>query len=82
MGEFKIRDTNDEINKLLNEKSNWEDQIIALGGPDYKVFFKNYFLLNIKIQITIDYKIKYFLILLLFLLLQYWIIEIRTKIVG
>lgn len=36
MGEFKIRDTNDEINKLLHEKSNWEDQIIALGGPDYK----------------------------------------------
>lgn len=36
LGEFKIRDTNDEINKLLNEKSNWEEQIIALGGPDYK----------------------------------------------
>lgn len=36
IGEFKIRDTNDEINKLLREKSNWEDQILVLGGPDYK----------------------------------------------
>lgn len=36
LGEFKIRDTNDEINKLLHEKSNWEDQILALNGPDYK----------------------------------------------
>lgn len=36
LGEFKIRDTNDEINKLLREKSNWEDQILALKGPDYK----------------------------------------------
>ncbi len=37
LGEFKIRDLNDEINKLLKEKSNWEDQILALQGPDYKV---------------------------------------------
>lgn len=36
LGEFKIRDINDEINKLLREKSNWEDQILVLRGPDYK----------------------------------------------
>lgn len=36
IGEFKIRDINDEINKHLREKSNWEDQILALKGPDYK----------------------------------------------
>jgi len=36
IGEFKIRDTNDEINKLLREKSSWEDQILILDGPDYK----------------------------------------------
>ena len=37
LGEFKIRDLNDEINKLLKEKGLWEDQIKDLGGPDYKV---------------------------------------------
>lgn len=36
LGEFKIRDTNDEINKLLHEKSNWEDHIRTINGPDYK----------------------------------------------
>lgn len=36
LGEFKIRDINDEINKLLREKSSWEDQILVLNGPDYK----------------------------------------------
>jgi len=35
MGEFRIRDLNDEINKLLREKRHWEDRIIELGGPDY-----------------------------------------------
>ena len=37
LGEFKIRDLNDEINKLLREKHLWEEQIKVLGGPDYKV---------------------------------------------
>ena len=37
LGEFKLRDLNDEINKLLREKGHWEDQILALGGPDYRV---------------------------------------------
>lgn len=36
LGEFKIRDLNDEINKHLKEKSLWEDRIVQLGGPDYK----------------------------------------------
>uniref|UniRef100_A0A1B6CKF9 Pre-mRNA-splicing factor ISY1 homolog n=1 Tax=Clastoptera arizonana TaxID=38151 RepID=A0A1B6CKF9_9HEMI len=35
LGEFRIRDLNDEINKLLREKSHWEAQIRELGGPDY-----------------------------------------------
>lgn len=36
LGEFKIRDLNDEINKLLREKSLWEERILELGGPDYR----------------------------------------------
>lgn len=36
LGEFRIRDLNDEINKLLREKRHWEDRILELGGPDYK----------------------------------------------
>ncbi|XP_074105334.1 pre-mRNA-splicing factor ISY1 homolog [Cotesia typhae] len=35
LGEFRIRDLNDEINKLLREKKHWEAQIKELGGPDY-----------------------------------------------
>jgi len=35
LGEFRIRDLNDEINKLLREKSHWEYRIRELGGPDY-----------------------------------------------
>ncbi|ODN01482.1 Pre-mRNA-splicing factor ISY1 [Orchesella cincta] len=35
LGEFKLRDLNDEINKLLREKSHWERRIRQLGGPDY-----------------------------------------------
>lgn len=37
LGEFKIRDLNDEINKLLREKGHWEVRIKELGGPDYRV---------------------------------------------
>lgn len=36
LGEFKIRDVNDEINKLLRMKYHWEVRIRELGGPDYK----------------------------------------------
>jgi len=35
LGEHKIRDLNDHINKLLREKKHWERQIKSLGGPDH-----------------------------------------------
>ncbi|KAJ2676849.1 NineTeen Complex (NTC) component [Coemansia spiralis] len=34
--EAQIRDTNDEINRLLRAKAHWEDRVLELGGPDYK----------------------------------------------
>jgi len=30
LGEFKLRDLNDEINKLLREKGHWEDRVSCL----------------------------------------------------
>lgn len=36
LGEFRIRDLNDEINKLLREKGHWERRIIELGGRDMR----------------------------------------------
>ncbi|XP_032364986.1 pre-mRNA-splicing factor ISY1 homolog [Etheostoma spectabile] len=42
LGEFKIRDLNDEINKLLREKGHWEVRIRELGGPDYAVNIQIY----------------------------------------
>lgn len=36
LGEHRIRDLNDEINKNLREKNYWEEQIKNLGGADYK----------------------------------------------
>lgn len=35
LGEHRIRDLNDEINKLFREKAQWERRIVELGGPDY-----------------------------------------------
>eukprot|EP00002_Diphylleia_rotans_P005648 TRINITY_DN1482_c0_g2_i3.p1 TRINITY_DN1482_c0_g2~~TRINITY_DN1482_c0_g2_i3.p1 ORF type:complete len:294 (-),score=86.09 TRINITY_DN1482_c0_g2_i3:299-1051(-) len=35
LGEHKIRDLNDEINKLIREKGHWERRIVELGGPDH-----------------------------------------------
>lgn len=35
LGEHRIRDLNDEINKLIREKGHWERRIAELGGPDY-----------------------------------------------
>lgn len=35
LGEFRIRDLNDEINKLIREKGHWQDRIVELGGPNY-----------------------------------------------
>jgi pre-mRNA-splicing factor ISY1 len=34
--DYEVRDLNDEINRLLREKYHWENQIIALGGANYK----------------------------------------------
>jgi len=34
-GARRIRDLNDEINKLIREKGHWEVRILDLGGPDY-----------------------------------------------
>ena len=31
----RIRDLNDEINKLIREKGHWEKRIVEMGGPDY-----------------------------------------------
>jgi len=35
LGEFRIRDLNDHINKLLREKRHWEDRIKELGGTKF-----------------------------------------------
>ncbi|OWM89249.1 pre-mRNA-splicing factor ISY1 homolog [Punica granatum] len=35
LGEHRLRDLNDEINKLLREKTHWERRIVELGGPNY-----------------------------------------------
>ena len=34
--DYEVRDLNDEINKLLREKRHWENQIIGLGGANYR----------------------------------------------
>lgn len=36
LSDYEVRDLNDEINKLIREKSAWEYQIVALGGANYK----------------------------------------------
>lgn len=33
----RLRDLNDEINKLMREKGHWEKRIVELGGPDYSL---------------------------------------------
>eukprot|EP01064_Diplonema_japonicum_P031457 TRINITY_DN5637_c0_g1_i1.p1 TRINITY_DN5637_c0_g1~~TRINITY_DN5637_c0_g1_i1.p1 ORF type:complete len:276 (+),score=82.63 TRINITY_DN5637_c0_g1_i1:126-953(+) len=35
LGEFRIQELNDEINKLIREKGHWQRQIKNLGGPDH-----------------------------------------------
>jgi len=35
LGEFRIRDLNDQINKLLREKRHWEYRCAELGGIHY-----------------------------------------------
>ncbi|SPO22357.1 related to pre-mRNA splicing factor [Ustilago trichophora] len=34
--DYEVRDLNDEINKLLREKVHWENQILHLGGANYR----------------------------------------------
>lgn len=36
LGETRLRELNDEINRLIRDKHKWEDQIKSLGGPDYR----------------------------------------------
>jgi len=36
LSDYEVRDLNDEINKLMREKGHWENQIVALGGANYK----------------------------------------------
>ncbi|KAG8847426.1 NineTeen Complex (NTC) component [Serendipita sp. 405] len=36
LSDYEVRDLNDEINKLMREKRHWENQIIALGGANYR----------------------------------------------
>ncbi|CAM6084280.1 unnamed protein product [Calypogeia fissa] len=35
LGEHRLRDLNDEINKLIREKGHWEARILELGGANY-----------------------------------------------
>eukprot|EP00756_Hemistasia_phaeocysticola_P003988 Hpha_TRINITY_DN1256_c0_g1::TRINITY_DN1256_c0_g1_i1::g.44880::m.44880/K12870/ISY1; pre-mRNA-splicing factor ISY1 len=35
LGELRIRELNDEVNKIIREKGHWQRQIIELGGPNY-----------------------------------------------
>lgn len=46
LGEARIRDLNDEINKLIREKYHWEKQIKVLGGNDYTTGSHNIAILN------------------------------------
>lgn len=41
ISDYLIRDLNDSLNKLFNEKRAWEHHIKALGGNDYINFGKN-----------------------------------------
>lgn len=34
--DYEVRDLNDEINKIVREKRHWENQIVALGGANYR----------------------------------------------
>ena len=36
MTDYEVRDLNDEINKIMREKRHWENQIVALGGANYR----------------------------------------------
>ncbi|EGT41116.1 hypothetical protein CAEBREN_08168 [Caenorhabditis brenneri] len=38
LGEFKLRDLNDEINRLIKLKHAWEQRVRELGGTDYRKY--------------------------------------------
>mmetsp|Transcript_57183 Transcript_57183/g.95008 ORF Transcript_57183/g.95008 Transcript_57183/m.95008 type:complete len:317 (-) Transcript_57183:139-1089(-) len=42
LGEHRIRDINDRINKLFREKGHWERRIKELGGKDYRRTHRGY----------------------------------------
>jgi len=42
LSEQKLKQLNDEINKLIREKSHWEKRISDLGGPNYGNVEKEY----------------------------------------
>ncbi|CUM55473.1 Pre-mRNA-splicing factor ISY1 [Debaryomyces fabryi] len=42
LNEYQIRDVNDSLNKLFNEKKSWEYHIKNLGGADYIHFNKDF----------------------------------------
>lgn len=42
LGEHRIREINDEINKLMKKKYYWEMRILDLGGPDHRKIKQHY----------------------------------------
>lgn len=42
LGEHRIREINDEINKLMKKKYYWEMRILDLGGPDHRRIKQHY----------------------------------------
>lgn len=54
LGEFRIRDLNDEINKLLREKGHWEFRINELGGPNYRVIIQEFQPAQLQTQPTLS----------------------------
>ena len=49
LGEFRIRDLNDQINKLLREKRHWEYRIGQLGGYAHRYQIRSFFVKFIEI---------------------------------
>lgn len=47
LSDYQVRDLNDEINKLLREKSHWERRIRQLGGAIYAVSRKDYVIMDL-----------------------------------
>eukprot|EP01105_Mastigella_eilhardi_P026984 TRINITY_DN806_c0_g1_i1.p1 TRINITY_DN806_c0_g1~~TRINITY_DN806_c0_g1_i1.p1 ORF type:complete len:164 (-),score=30.30 TRINITY_DN806_c0_g1_i1:468-923(-) len=43
LGEHRIRDLNDDINRLIREKYHWERRIVDLGGANYARHSQSFF---------------------------------------